>query len=64
MVKTVKITIQLVPESQDVDNSALGEEIIQSLTCAWLFKVLSIEIARSKSSTSNASLKSLETGLL
>lgn len=64
MVKTVKITIELVPESQDVDNSALGEEIMQSLTCAWLLKVLSIEISSSKSSAYKASSKSLKTGLL
>jgi translation elongation factor EF-1beta len=52
MAKTVKVTIQLVPESQDVDNDILGKEIIESLSCAWLFKVLSIEMGRSRKSTS------------
>jgi hypothetical protein len=52
MAKTVKITIQLVPESKDVDNNVLGKEITESLTCAWLFKVLNIEMGPSGSSTS------------
>jgi hypothetical protein len=49
MAKTVKISIQLVPESQEVDNIILTKEIIESLNCAWLYRVLSIEIGQSRS---------------
>lgn len=49
MAKTVKISIQLVPESQEVDNRILSKEIIESLNCAWLYRILSIEIGQSQS---------------
>ncbi len=48
MAKTVRITIQLVPESQGIDDGIIGKEIVESLTCAWLYKVLTIEMNQSR----------------
>lgn len=48
MAKTVRITIQLVPESQNIDNRVIGKEIMESLTCDWLFKVLTVKIDESR----------------
>lgn len=44
MAKKALITIQLVPESQDVSNEQLKKEIAKSLTCDWLLKVQAVTI--------------------
>jgi len=48
MAKTAAITIQLVPESKDIENLDIRKEIIKSLQCDWLLQVISVEITESK----------------
>lgn len=47
MAKTATITIQLVPESREADNSEIGKEIMETLGCDWLLKVLNVKINES-----------------
>jgi hypothetical protein len=46
--KTAVITIQLVPESKNVDDAILKKEIINSLRCDWLLDIINMEIAEFK----------------
>ncbi len=42
--KKATLKIQLVPESQTVNNEQLEKEITKSIECDWLFKIQNIEI--------------------
>jgi hypothetical protein len=48
VVKTAVIIIQLVPESENVENIKLKKQIIETLRCDWLLDVLTTEITESK----------------
>jgi len=47
MVKKAIIIIQLVPESEDIDDEQLKKEIMESLSCDWILKVEEVTIKRS-----------------
>ena len=42
--KQATLKIQLVPESQTINNEQIKKEIRKSLTCDWLLKIQNIEI--------------------
>jgi translation elongation factor EF-1beta len=44
--KKVTLKIELVPESQTINNKQIKKEIRKSLTCDWLLKIQNIEIEK------------------
>jgi translation elongation factor EF-1beta len=44
MVKVAVVTIQLVPESEDISREQIAKEIIETLSCDWLLKVDAVKI--------------------
>jgi translation elongation factor EF-1beta len=42
--KKATLKIQLVPESQTINNQQIKQQIRNSLTCDWLLKIQNIEI--------------------
>jgi translation elongation factor EF-1beta len=43
-IKKATLTIQLVPESQTINNERIKKEVAKSLTCDWLLKIQNITI--------------------
>lgn len=44
MVKMANVIIQLIPESEEVDNKKIEKDIEKTLMCAWLLNVKTIKI--------------------
>ncbi len=44
MTKKATLTIELVPESQPINNQQIKKEITKTLTCDWLLKIQNIKI--------------------
>lgn len=44
MAKNAVITIELVPEAEDVDIRRLRKEILKSLRCDWMSEALNVNI--------------------